>query len=35
MKLIEETKPYKNRVRYIEKILGISRNKHSGKDITS
>jgi len=35
MKLIEETKPYKNRVRYIEKILGISRNKHSGKNITS
>jgi hypothetical protein len=29
MKLIEETKPYKNRIRYIEKILGISRNKHS------
>jgi len=35
MKLIEETKPYKNRIRYIEKILGISRNKHSGKNITS
>ena len=35
MKLIEETKPYKNRILYIEKILGISRNKHSGKDTTS
>lgn len=31
-KLIHETKPYKNRIRYIEKILGIPRNKHTGKD---
>ncbi len=35
LKLIEETKSYKNRIRYIEKILGISRNKHSDKNITS
>ena len=34
-KLVHEAKPYQNRIRYIEKILGISRHKHSGKDIAS
>jgi hypothetical protein len=34
-KLIHEIKPYQNRIRYIEKILGISRNKHTGKDTSS
>jgi hypothetical protein len=34
-KLIHESKPYQNRIRYIEKILGISSNKKSSKNIPS
>ncbi|MCX5871929.1 MAG: hypothetical protein NTY51_01670 [Deltaproteobacteria bacterium] len=31
-KILNEIKPYQNRIRYIEKILGISRNKKFSKN---